>query len=150
MLVCVMEPDLTLMTLILTFPTNFHFAGSPLGAWSCVSLGPWSTHLSGLPTLIGMHHGQISAVPPLPCATKPYRTAPNTLQLQHTHSTILCHRIRAQSAQPGSHYQAHYVQWPQHTTQYAPAGLSSISPGRRVAAEHTFLSPMITLRSNLL
>ncbi|KAG6356837.1 hypothetical protein INS49_014711 [Diaporthe citri] len=66
-------------------------------------------------------------------------------------STILCHRIRTQSAnlasQPGSHYQARYVQWPPYVpqyTQYAPAGRSSVPS----AAESTILAPMITLRSN--
>lgn len=101
------------MIVVLTFQPSP--LGSTLGAWS-MSLGPLVDSSSGLPAWIGMHHGQISAVPTLPSAPKPYRTVPNTHTHthQHTHSTILCHRIRTQSAnlasQPGSHYQAHYGQ----------------------------------------
>lgn len=114
-----------------------------------MSLGPLVDSSSGLPAWIGMHHGQISAVPTLPFAPKTYRTVPNT----HTNTPTARSSVTAfapspptLASQPCSHYQAHSSSDPRTcpSAQYAPAGRSSVSS----AAESTILAPMITLRSN--
>lgn len=136
---CVMEPDLTLVILILTFrPSHFTKLAASVGLVCVPRILVDSS--SGLPTLIGMHHGQISgrAFPALRNQTIPDRTKHSNTPTARSS----CHRVRAQSAslatQPASHYQAHYVQCPR----TCPGRHSTVCTSR-----HAFYFPGTRVRS---